>query len=292
MKADEIDQLKRLTIVALFSDDQLLDTLVLKGGNALALVHKMTSRASFDLDFSMEGDFTPSDLPDITERIAFRLKQAFGPVGYEVFDVKLEPKPDQLSHELKDFWGGYSLEFKVISTRRYQELEGALPAIRREAIPPKPGGKARFEIDLSKHEYCTGKVAHEIDELTVYVYTPAMVVCEKLRAICQQRPTYAAFVKKYRAPRARDFFDIHQVTHQFDIDLAAAGNLELIKNMFLAKRVPLNLLLEVESDRDFHQQGWDAVRDTVDPNIELRDFDFYFEFVARLCRKVARALAD
>ncbi|MEE9296987.1 MAG: nucleotidyl transferase AbiEii/AbiGii toxin family protein [Phycisphaerae bacterium] len=292
MNADEIDRLKRLTTVALFSDDKLLNTLVLKGGNALSLVHNMTSRASFDLDFSMEGEFAPNELADYAERIEYRLTQAFTPAGYVVFDVKLEPKPENVSDELKDFWGGYNLEFKAIPAGRYRELKGDLKAIRREAIPPKPGGKARFEIDISRHEYCSGKQAVEIDHFTVYVYTPSMVVCEKLRAICQQRPAYTAFVKKHRAPRARDFFDICEAIRRFDIDVAAPANLDTIKNMFRAKRVPLKLLRDIESDREFHRQDWDAVRDTVDPGIVLRDFDFYFDFVRGLCKEVANALAD
>ena len=34
----DFDQIRRLTIVALFSDDELSERLVLKGGNALSLV--------------------------------------------------------------------------------------------------------------------------------------------------------------------------------------------------------------------------------------------------------------
>jgi len=53
----DTDRIKRLIIAALVSDDELVGTLVLKGGNALSLAHKLESRASFDLDFSMEGEF-------------------------------------------------------------------------------------------------------------------------------------------------------------------------------------------------------------------------------------------
>ena len=51
------DQVRKRTIIALFSDDQLMDQLVLKGGNALSLIHGVSSRTSPDLDFSLTGDF-------------------------------------------------------------------------------------------------------------------------------------------------------------------------------------------------------------------------------------------
>lgn len=34
-----LEKIKRLAITAMFSDDELLDKLVLKGGNAMALIH-------------------------------------------------------------------------------------------------------------------------------------------------------------------------------------------------------------------------------------------------------------
>lgn len=43
--------IRRTAIIALFADDELADMLALKGGNALSLVHGITSRTSVDLDF-------------------------------------------------------------------------------------------------------------------------------------------------------------------------------------------------------------------------------------------------
>lgn len=290
MDNHDTDQLKRLTIIALFSDDQLVNKLVLKGGNALSLAYNLAARASFDLDFSMEDAFDVGEIADLTKRIEFRLQQALGPEGYVVFDVRLEPKPENMSPDLEGFWGGYSLEFRLITRRRHEELRGDLAAIRREAIPARPGGKARFEIDISRHEYCSGKQPIEINQFTVYVYTPTMVVCEKIRAICQQMPSYSRLVRKHQAPRARDFFDIHETIRHFGIDLFTRESTELLRSMFQAKRVPLDLLHTIERERDFHRQDWDAVRDTVDPRINLREFDFYFDFVVNLCRKLANVM--
>ena len=288
----DTDELKRLAIVALVSEDELVDRLVLKGGNALSLAYNLGLRASFDLDFSIEGEFDGSELADLTKRIEFRFKQAFEPAGYAVFDVRLEPKPENLSPELAEFWGGYSLEFRLITQQRYDELCGDLSAIRREAIPSRPGGKARFEIDISRHECCTGKKPIEIDEFTVYVYTPAMVVCEKIRAICQQMGSYTSLVKKHPAPRARDFFVIHQTVELCRVDLFTPESAEMLRNMFQAKRVPLDLLLLLDEQREFHRQDWSAVLDTVHAGVRLREFDFYFDFVVTICEKLAKLLAS
>lgn len=291
MAAHDIDQLKRLTVIALFSDDRLVERLVLKGGNALIMAYDLTARASFDLDFSMDGQFDPTELTNIAERVAFRLGQTFEPAGYVVFDVKLKPKPDNLSSDLEDYWGGYILEFKFIPTEWRDKLGGDLDAMRRQAVPLRPGGRARFEIDISRHEYCVGKQPIEIDGFTVYVYSPPMLVCEKIRAICQQMPRYVKQVRKHTAPRARDFFDIHSIIRRFRIDLLAADNLELIRRMFRAKRVPLDLLHELEKERDLHRRDWQSVIDTVDPSEKPHSFEFYFDFVVAHCRDLAIALS-
>ncbi len=39
----DFTEIRRIAITALFSDDMLLDRLVLKGGNALSLVYDLTS---------------------------------------------------------------------------------------------------------------------------------------------------------------------------------------------------------------------------------------------------------
>jgi predicted nucleotidyltransferase component of viral defense system len=57
-----IDRIKELVVIAMFSDDELMDRLVLKGGNALDIIHQVSVRASIDVDFSMSDDFRPERL--------------------------------------------------------------------------------------------------------------------------------------------------------------------------------------------------------------------------------------
>ena len=52
----KLESLKKAGIVAMFADDDLMDLLVLKGGNAMDVVLQVNSRASVDLDFSMRDD--------------------------------------------------------------------------------------------------------------------------------------------------------------------------------------------------------------------------------------------
>lgn len=80
------EEIRRRTIVALFSDDALLDELVLKGGNAISLIYGFGNRASLDLDFSIETDF--KDVEDTSRRIFKALDGKFGEVGFTVFDKK------------------------------------------------------------------------------------------------------------------------------------------------------------------------------------------------------------
>jgi len=53
----DLDTIRRLVIQAAFADDALTDQLVLKGGNALALVYGIGNRSSIDVDFSLAADF-------------------------------------------------------------------------------------------------------------------------------------------------------------------------------------------------------------------------------------------
>ena len=57
-----LDKIKKLTLRALMSDETLMHSLVLKGGNALHLVYEITNRGSIDIDFSVEREFTQVEL--------------------------------------------------------------------------------------------------------------------------------------------------------------------------------------------------------------------------------------
>ena len=146
--------------------------------------------------------------------------------------------------------------------------------MRIQAQTFDPQHARKFRVDISKHEYCAGKVSAKLDGRTVYVYTEEMCVVEKLRAICQQMPEYG---RTNRTPRARDFYDVYATVTRRGLDLSLPENLDLFRHIFEAKRVPLALLARIADTRELHLPDWDAVKDTVQG--QVFDFDVYFDFV-------------
>jgi Nucleotidyl transferase AbiEii toxin, Type IV TA system len=90
--------------------------------------------------------------------------------------------------------------------------------------------------------------------------------------------------RPYSKPRARDFYDIYTIVTAEKIDLTSPENIELLKNIFAAKEVPLPLLKKVVETRDFHATDWPAVMQTVSGALE--PFDFYFDFVVNIVKKL------
>lgn len=276
-----LERIKLLAIQAMFLDDELLEQLVLKGGNAMALVHRVSARASVDLDFSMQHDFGEA-IDGMTTRIEKTLTSTFREGGFEVFDFKMIEKPKAISEDMKHFWGGYGVEFKLVTAENYAKHQGNLNDLRKWAINLGQGTK--FLIDISRFEFVEDKQMHDVDGTVIYVYSPAMIVTEKLRAICQQMPEYGAIIKRGRAgsERAKDFLDIHVLVNGLGIDLLQDRNQQILTSMFEAKKVPLNFLGKIRDTYDFHVAGADAVKDTVAADFDLKDFRHYFDYVVGL----------
>lgn len=278
----DFDEIRRHTIVALFSDDALLEELVLKGGNAISLIYGFGNRASLDLDFSLENDF--EDVADAERRIFKALETRFSQVGLTVFDTKFGARPRNADKGSR--WGGYQFVFKLIAKSKEGELQGNLEGIRRQALIVGPAQQRIFTVDLSKHEFCGGKVERELDNYTIYVYTPEMIVIEKLRAICQQMRRY--LLNPAKRGRARDFYDIHLLVTAKGIDLTTNENVRLLRDIFQAKDVPLDLLESIREEHEIHRIDWPSVRDSVSPR--LGEFDYYLDFVSGEVARILEAL--
>ena len=54
---------------------------------------------------------------------------------------------------------------------------------------------------------------------------------------------------------------------------------ELLTAIFATKKVSLDYLNQVSNYRDFHRTDFVSVADTVKSGVELKDFDFYFDYV-------------
>lgn len=275
--------IKQTAIVAMFSDDELMDTLVLKGGNAMDIVHRANSRSSIDLDFSMADDL---DLEVVLPRVETALRRSFDRGGYRAFDIKMKSRPGKMPDELAAFWGGYLVEFKLISKERALTIGDNIERMQREAINLGEGPK--FTIDISRHEYVADKQEHDLLGYRIFVYSPEMIVCEKLRAICQQMPDYGPFINRNGAgkPRARDFIDIEALVQKFEVDLTTERAQNAVRQMFNLKKVPLGYLGNIYTTRDFHALDYEAVRATMKPGVKVEPFDYYFDFVVDQCKKL------
>lgn len=271
-----LEKVKRLGVQAMFSDDDLLDMLVLKGGNAMALIHRLSARASVDLDFSMRHDF-PNGIEGIRKKVEKVLEETFWENGFKVFDLKTVEKPSVVSPDMANFWGGYGVEFKLITAELFKTHGADLEALRRHALVIGQGQK--FLIDISRFEYVQDKQEADLDGYKIYVYSPEMIVCEKLRAICQQMPAYGPIIKRGRAgtARARDFVDIHVLVSALNLDITSEKVQQTLTDMFAIKKVPLAFLGHIAEFKDFHRQDFPAVQATMAVTADVRDFDFYFQ---------------
>ena len=97
-KPFDFEKLRRLVVIAMFSDDVLMSTLVLKGGNALTIGHRLESRTSIDIDLSMPNDF--DDIGDAERRLLHALTYCSQLNGLAVFDFRLRKETGERSARL------------------------------------------------------------------------------------------------------------------------------------------------------------------------------------------------
>lgn len=274
----DLADIRRLVIVAMFSDDMLFNKLVLKGGNAISLVYRYGARGSLDVDFSIEGDFQDAD--DAGKRIMAALEDRFAAAGFELFDFTFGQRPATKGWDPK--WGGYRIQFKIIERQKHGELRADLEAIRRNATVIGSAQQRTFTIEVSKWEFCEGKVETELDDFAIFVYTPAMLAIEKIRALCQQMDEYPT--RGAKTARARDFYDIYVILEESKMDLASTVTGNLVKAIFAAKDVPLRLIGLIGNYREFHRLDWPSVEATVMRG--LKPFDFYFDYLLGVAREL------
>lgn len=281
-----IDQIKRITIISLVQDDDLMETLVLKGGNAISLGYGLSDRASYDLDFSMEDDFE-DEIQEVQNRLELTVSKSFATYGYIVLDFKINEKPKKIREELEPFWGGYLLEFKLIRQDHYEKFYPDMDKIRRSTLALSPDNSTRFTVDISKFEFVgEHRVVREIDGVNFYVYAPELIVFEKVRALAQKLPEYFSEIlltdkvyKDEERARPRDFFDIHAILENYPVDISSASAKETLANVFHAKRVPIEYIKRIRSMKEVHRSGYDAVKDTLSSTEKDLGFDFYFDYV-------------
>lgn len=91
-------------------------------------------------------------------------------------------------------------------------------------------------------------------------------------------------MQRNRTPRARDFYDIHVILTEGEIDWATPHCIEVAQSVFAAKEVPPQLIELIPRYRNFHQQDWASVENSVSGKLE--DFNFYVDFLIQESTKL------
>lgn len=272
----------RTEIVAAVADDPVLrDLLILKGGNALALVHKIGMRASLDIDYSMADDI--DDLGGFAVALERALTERFARHDLVVFDFSFVPRP-RTTDPASRTWGGYNAEFKLIDRAAGASIN--VEQMRKAALPVDgdPQAGRRFRIEISKFEFCADHAELPIsDDVVCRVYSLDLVAAEKLRSLCQQMDEYGQ--RRHPAPRSRDFYDIHAMVTEGAVDFGHPDLHALVRASFGQKEVALELLGSLREYLDFHEQDWQQVLNSI-PAHKPREFGFYADFVLAETRKL------
>ncbi|TAM45818.1 MAG: hypothetical protein EPN55_07375 [Gammaproteobacteria bacterium] len=264
-----IEEVIRECVVALFSNEILRRTLVLKGGTALFLVQNIDTRLSTDIDFSISDEIENPD--QYFSYVAATLSEHFLRLGFEVFDTEFKKKPREPAETQPRFWAGWYFEFKLIEVEfSSRDLEYK----RRAAMIPDGAASSKNEIEISEYEYCNSTEKVEIDGSVVTCYSTPLLILEKLRAICQQHPKYPYGRLKNRA---RDFFDIYQLVRKYRSTELYDELKRHLPRVFEAKGVSLNLLKDIfEPDFvAFQASHFGSVEATVKE--ATQPFEFYLE---------------
>lgn len=285
------DRYRLLTVQAIFSNDTLMEALTLKGGNAMQLL-EITDRASQDLDFSIKQGIK---LSEEVEGKMFKnsLERIFEENNLVVIDYKFTNKPKKSKSLLPPFWGGYAIEFKVVKTEIYNQYKDTPQRLSTmsEAID---GDKKRIEIDISLEEYTEPRIAMDLNEYTIYLYSPLMIVYEKIRALCQQLPSYP--LASTEKVRARDLYDIYiaimkSPAQELKDEILNPENIYILEEMFKTKNVDIELLKGIEGYHDELLQDYnDRVLAQISANAEKPEFEFLFSYNLEIIYKLYQLL--
>lgn len=273
------DEIRNTVLKVIYSEESLIDILVLKGGNALRLLG-VTNRESQDLDFSIKEEirFTKEKEGALLEEA---ITKAFDEKGYLVNKFTFKDKPKTRNDYLPPFWGGYSITFSIIDKTKYADKINKNDTNLNRYAEELLDGTKKIEIDLSFDEYTEHKVSLDLEDIQIFLYSPLMIVYEKIRASCQQLDGYSLTSSKVRA---RDLYDIYTtLTNSKYIDLREevlnSDNFYILEKTFSLKEVPLSLLTKLNSKKDDLEYDYNKrVKPQIPQNNATVDFDYLFSY--------------
>lgn len=151
--------------------------------------------------------------------------------------------------------------------------------VRRNAIALQENRSPVYSVDISAYEYVESATKMEIDGVILRVYTLEMILMEKVRALCQTMPKYKEIVPSANQKhRSRDIYDIYTVYNTRKLDLDS----QILKEIFKAKKVPLELINDMEMLREHNRDDWNSVMQTVSADEELEEYDYYFDELLKI----------
>jgi predicted nucleotidyltransferase component of viral defense system len=267
-----------LVLVGIFSDSYLSKHVFLKGGSALIFLEKIDERKSTDVDLS-----TPDSIKDYEETFFERIKKVltreFKKHNYDVIDFKYYRKPKERRGR-PEWWGGWNCEFKLCAAE-HRKLSDERR--RKRALIPEGSNTSKIEIQISEHEYCGKARSRTIKGVKINGYTRALLVVEKLRAICQQHPDYKF---RMRRNRVRDVVDIYHLTRDHQGDKFLKECKAELPKAFAAKEVDTAFLKALFDDEfvDMLKAGFPQVQDTLKGTVY--PVDTYIEYLRDFVRKI------
>ena len=290
------DKIRNTILKAIYSDNDLKEDLVLKGGNALKF-YDITDRASQDLDFSIKESIRYQKENE-GEKLRALILDAFQQVGFLVVGFKFIEKPQKRKKDLPPFWGGYKISFTIVDIEKHQDkIDSQDPDNMKELSKygeDLEDNRKKIEIDLSYDEYVADKKSYDLEGTTIYLYSPLMLVYEKIRASCQQLEDYKLVGDK---TRARDLYDIYKtLTNKGQIDLREAvlnqDNFYILENIFQAKDVPFELMLKLDSKKTELAEDYKAKVVPQIPAKEIEKFEFLFSYNDQLFKDLFEKYQD
>jgi len=83
-----LENIRKIAVISLFSDDYLMDIFALKGGSAINIGYGLHYRESIDIDISMKEDFSKAAFSSIKRRVGNTFKTTFFENNYIIFESK------------------------------------------------------------------------------------------------------------------------------------------------------------------------------------------------------------
>lgn len=288
-----------LTVIkSMFSNDEIINQLTLKGGNALQILDE-SSRYTTDIDFSIPEILDENKFSGIFEK---SLESGFSERGYQVFGYHFLHTPHGKDFIITDtksgddiLWGGYKITFFIIDIKKYQEIidnDNFSKAAKdtklqnnSEKINYK-NGSTKISIDISAGEFTEPRSVKIIDGYSIYIYTTIMIIYEKARASAQQLPEYTYANEKTRSRDLYDILRLLQNNQDLKNQVLDPNNIYILCKMFKLKDVDLSLLNHIRDyEKNLRRDYEDKVVPQLEPN-DIVDFDFLFSEIIDLFEKM------